>query len=173
MRPLPFLLASSLLLVPRLVGATEPDTGLALFSATAVDVAGFIVGGTLMATSAPGGSGDGQRSFGWLAIETGFTLSPLAGHGVLGEWDRGAAFAALPAGSVAATAAYYRSKTNGVEYWKLGQNWMLWGFFTTGLVVSTAGAIDVIFAANRWREGVALVPMLGPGQAGLRIEGTL
>jgi hypothetical protein len=174
MRPVPLIVASALLFVPRLAGATEPDTGLGVFTAAALDAAGFIVGGTLMATSAAGGSGDGQRSFGWLAIQAGFTLSPLAAHGVVGEWDRGAAFAAIPAASVAGTAVYYRAKTNAVEYGTLVENWFVWGLFTAGFAVSTAGAIDVIFAANRQRErGMALRPMFGPGRAGLLVEGTL
>jgi hypothetical protein len=127
-----------------------------------------------MATSRTGGSGDAQRSFGWLTIQAGFTLSPVAAHGVVGEWDRGALFAAVPAGTLAGTAAFYRTRTDGVEFSTKESQWMVWGLFTTGLAVSTAAAIDVLFADKRRHEPtIALRPTIGPCQAGLRIEGSL
>ncbi len=138
MRPFPFLVGSALLVLPRAARATEPDTGMALFTAAALDTAGFVAGGALIATSPTGGRGDGQRSFGWLAIQAGYTLSPLAAHGVVGEWDRGALFAAAPAGALAGTAAFYRSRTDGVEYSSWEEQWMVWGLFTAGLAVSAA-----------------------------------
>jgi hypothetical protein len=174
MRPLPLILASGVFFAPRSARAAEPDTGLAFASAAAFDAAGFIVGGALLGSSASGASGDGQRSLGWLAVQAGFTLSPLAAHGVVGEWDRGVAFAAIPAGTLSGTAAYLRTKTDGVEHNTLGESRVLWGLFSTGLAVSTAGAIDVLFAASRQRDRTITVwPTLGAGQVGLCIQGTL
>jgi hypothetical protein len=175
MRPYSIVLAASaLLLVSLPARASEPDTGLALLTAAALDTAGFVVGGALIGTSPSGGTGDAQRSFGWLAIQAGFTLSPLAAHGVVGEWDRGALFAAAPAAALAGTAGFYRWKTDGVIYGTWEEQWMLWGLFTTGLVVSTVGAVDVLFAGNRRHPpALAVRPTLGLGEAGLRLEGSL
>ena len=174
MRAFSLFLGSALLVVPRFARATEPDTDLAFLTAAALDTAGFVTGGALMATSRTGGSGDAQRSFGWLTIQAGFTLSPVAAHGVVGEWDRGALFAAVPAGTLAGTAAFYRTRTDGVEFSTKESQWMVWGLFTTGLAVSTAAAIDVLFADKRRHEPtIALRPTIGHCQAGLRIEGSL
>jgi|HubBroStandDraft_4_1064222.scaffolds.fasta_scaffold207233_3 hypothetical protein len=174
MRSFSLVLGSALLALPRFARATEPDTDLAFFTAAALDTAGFIAGSALMATSRTGGSGDAQRSFGWLTIQAGFTLSPIAAHAVVGEWDRGALFAAVPAGALAGTAAFYRSRTDGVEFSTQDSQWLVWGLFTAGLAVSTAAAIDVLFAGRRRHEPtLALRPAIGPGQAGLRIEGEL
>jgi len=174
MRALPLVLASSLLVVPRAARATEPDTSLAFFTAAALDAAGFIVGGAIVSTSPAGGSGDERRSFGWLAMQAGYTVSPLVAQGMVGQWSRGAVFAAIPAGTLAGTAAFYRLKTDGVESNSLEQQRLVWGLFTVGLAVSMAGAIDVLLAGNPPRERmVAVRPNIGPGQAGLQIEGTL
>jgi len=174
MRSPPVALVLILLAAPRAADAAEPDTGLAFFTATALDVAGFMVGGALIATSAAEGAGDAQRSFGWLAMQAGFTLSPLAAHGLIGEWDRGVTFAAVPAGALAGTAAFYRSRTDGVEYSSWADQWMVWGLFTAGLAASAAGAIDVLFAGSRPHgRTVAVRPCVGPGVAGLQIEGPL
>jgi hypothetical protein len=174
MRSFWFVLASNLLAVPQTAMAAEPDTGLAFFTAAALDTGGFIVGGALVGTSPAGGVGDGQRSFGWLAIQAGATLSPLIAHGLVGEWDRGAAFAAIPAGALAGTAALYRGRTDGVEYSNVTEQWLVWGFFSASIAASVAGAADVLFAGSRLRgQGVALYPIVGPGQAALEVGGLL
>jgi hypothetical protein len=175
MRPLSIVFAASaLLFVPAPARAGEPDTGLALFTAAAVDTAGFIIGGALIGTSPPGGNGDGQRSFGWLAMQAGFAVSPFAAHGVVGEWDRGAYFAAFPTAALAGTAGFYLWKTDGVTYGTWEEQWILLGLFTAGLAVSTIGAIDVLFAGHRRHApSLAVRPAVGLGQAGLRIEGSL
>jgi hypothetical protein len=175
MRPLLIvLIVSAVLVVPAPARADEPDTALALFTGAAVDTVGFLVGGTLLGTAPPGGNGDGQRSFGWLAIQAGFTLAPLASHGVVDEWGRGALFAAVPAATLAGTAALFRWQTDGIAYGTWEQQWLLWGTFTAGLAVSTIGVVDVVFASKRQRErGLAVRPTIGYGQAGLSIEGSL
>jgi hypothetical protein len=174
MRPFPIVLVSALLVVPGQARAEEPDTALALFTGAAVDTVGFIVGSTLLGTAPPGGNGDAPRSFGWLTMEAGFTLAPVASHAVVGEWGRGALFAAAPATTLAGTAAFYRWKTDGIAYGTWEQQWLLWGSFTAGLAVSTVGVVDVLFAGKRQREhGLAVRPTIGYGQAGLRIEGSL
>jgi hypothetical protein len=154
--------------------ADEPDTALALTVAAALDTIGFVVGGAIIGTSPAGGSGDAQRSFGWLTIQLGYTASPLLSHGVVGEWGRGALFATVPALALGGTAAFYRTRTDGVEFSTLEDQRVVWSFFTAGLLASAAGAIDILFADGRRRaHALALTPALGPGVAGLDLEGAL
>jgi hypothetical protein len=174
--------ATPAFLVPLLAGlvtpaparADEPDTGLAFAAAASLDAMGFIVGGALVGTSSANGSGDAQRSFGWLAIQAGYTLSPLVSHGIVDEWGRGALFAAVPAAMTACTAAMYRTRTDGVEYSSLEDQRVVWSLFTAGLVASVAGTIDVLFADRRRHPStVALRPGFGPGAAWIDIGGAL
>lgn len=160
--------------VPSSARADEPDTAVALAVAAALDTAGFIIGGAVIGTSPANGAGDAQRSFGWLGIQLGYTLSPLLAHGVVDEWGRGALFAAVPAAALGGTAAFYRTRTDGVEFSTLEDQRVIWSFFTAGVLASAAGAIDVLFAGGRRHSTtLALRPLLGPSQAGVDVEGTL
>jgi hypothetical protein len=167
-------LALAMGLVARPAVADEPDTALALVVAAALDTTGFIVGGTLMATSPASGAGDAQRSFGWLTVQLGYTASPLLSHGVVDEWGRGALFAVIPAASLGGTAAMYRTRTDSVDFSSLEDQRIVWSFFTAGLLASAAGAIDVLFAGDRRHPPVvALRPGFAPGQAWISCEGAL
>src|SRR5258708_31312543 len=93
-----------LILVDKPARAAEPDPALALLAGAAPAFAGFVVGSTVMATS----NGDAARNnTGWFAIEGGFAVAPLAAHAVVGEWGRGAAFAATPTAMLAGTATLF------------------------------------------------------------------
>jgi hypothetical protein len=178
MRSVPAIAASAVLLVVELgaspARAEEPDTALALAVGAALDTVGFVVGGAIVGASPANGAGDAQRSFGWLTVQLGYTASPLFAHGVVGEWGRGALFAAIPAAALGGTAAFYRTRTDGVEFSTLEDQRVIWSFFTAGLVASAAGLVDVVLAGDRHRPpAVALRPSVGPGEAGLRLEGTL
>jgi hypothetical protein len=176
MRFVPALAASAAMLVAAAPArADEPDTALALTVAAVLETAGFIVGGTLIGTSPDGGNGDAQRSFGWLTVQLGYTASPLLAHGVVGEWGRGALFAVVPAAALGSTAAFYRSRTDGVEFSTLDDQRLVWSLFTVGLVASAAGVIDVVLAGDRQKKKktLALRPGFAPGQAWVQCEGTL
>jgi hypothetical protein len=178
MRSVPALAASAALFSVAAVAAParaeEPDTPVALAVAAALDTAGFIVGGAIIGTSPAGGSGDAQRSFGWLTVQLGYTASPLFAHGVVDEWGRGALFAAVPAAALGATAAFYRTRTDGVEFSTLDNQRMVWSFFTAGLLASAVGTIDVLFAGGRKRKPtLALRPAFGPGEMSVHCEGIL
>jgi hypothetical protein len=167
-------LVAALATVPRAARADEPDTALALFAGASVDVVGFIAGGTVVSTSPAGGAGDARRSFGWLAIESGFVAAPLVAHGIVGEWGRGAVFSVVPVASLAATAAMYRTRTDSVDNSSLDDQRVAWSLFTAALIASTVGLVDVVSAPNRRRaSGIALVPALSPTMAGLQLQGRL
>jgi hypothetical protein len=164
--------ALTLLFVPRVAEGAETDpTGLVLFTAASIDTISFIVGGILLGTSR---NNNDLGNAGWLTIQAGLTLSPLAAHGVVGEWGRGAAFAALPASTLGGTAAVFVVKPDGIVSGSLPEQRLLWGLFSGGLIASTAGVIDAMLAPNREHGvGIAVLPAIGTNQVGLRIEGDL
>jgi hypothetical protein len=162
-------IALAVLLPVREARAAEPDPGLALFSGAAVNLAGFVVGGTLLATSHGRGA---QNSAGWLTMESAFTVSPLVAHGVVDEWWRGAAFAALPAATLATTAGIFADDPTAVERGGLPEQRWMWALFGVGLFASAAGIVDAMFAPARALP-VRVAPAIGAGQVGLRIGGTL
>ena len=147
--------------------AEQPDPGVAVLVGAATIVAGFAAGGTMLAAH-----GDDPRVNGtaWLGVETGFTLAPLLAHGVVGEWGRGAAFAALPAATTLGTIPIFVNDPSAEEHGYLWEQDLLWGFFVTGLAAATVGVIDAAYASSRW---VRVAPMVAPGHAGLVVGGVL
>src|SRR5258708_36876486 len=71
--------------------AEAPEPAAAFFTGALVFVGGFTAGGLLLATS----GGSTQDNAGWLVMEGGFVLAPLAAHAVVGERPRGIAFPAV------------------------------------------------------------------------------
>jgi hypothetical protein len=145
------------------------SSGWALASAGIIDVTGFIVGGTLLAQA----HGDHMRdNAGWLTIESGFALAPVASHGVSGEWGRGALFAAAPLVALAVTAGLFQAQPGTVEGGTLPQQRWMWAMFGAGLFTSAVGVVDALWAPARTRK-IALRPVVGSGQIGLQIGGAL
>jgi hypothetical protein len=166
--------AAALVAVPRAARADEPDTALALFAGASVDVVAFVAGGTAVSTSPAGSAGDARRSLGWLAIGSGFVAAPVVAHGIVGEWARGAIFSVVPAASLSATVAMYRTRPDSVENSSLDDQRVTWGLFTAALIASTVGLVDVLSAPARQRPlGIGLVPAMGPTMLGLQLQGRL
>ena len=128
-----------------------------------------------------GTSGDGsaQNDAGWLAIQGGFVLGPLTGHAVVGEWGRGALFAALPAASFGGSAALFDYAPAAVAHGTLEQQRVLWVLFGVGFISSTVGVVDAVFAPDRVRKiyvaplASSASPAHGGSTAGLVIGGVL
>jgi hypothetical protein len=161
-------LVFALLLVPSPAHAEEPDAGLAILTGAGANLAGFIVGGAILATSHT----NTQNSAGWLTLESGFVLSPLLSHGVEGEWGRGALFASVPAACLAGTATLFGVVPNTVDQGSLPQQRLMWGLFVAGQFASAVGVVDAAFAPMR-RRNILIVPTVGLGQVGLQIGGVL
>jgi hypothetical protein len=146
----------------------RPDSAVAFMTGAAVFLVGMGVGGTILATS----SNRSQDNAAWLTMNASFTLAPLAGHATAGEWGRGLLFSAPPALTLAGTGTLFAIEPDAVRHGnRIEQRW-LWGFFTAGLVTSAIGVIDGAFAGER-AHSVALVPQIGPGSAGMMLQGTL
>ncbi len=157
------------ILVPGTARAADPDPGLALFAGAGIQVAGFLLGGALLATSH---SDPHQNNAGWLTIESGFTLAPLAAHAVEGEWGRGLVFAAVPGSALLTTGGLFVADPGAIERGGLPEQRWMWGIFGVGLFASAAGVVDAMFANHRSRR-IYLQPAVGAGHVGFGIGGTL
>ncbi|HEV3192486.1 MAG TPA: hypothetical protein VGY54_18375 [Polyangiaceae bacterium] len=149
--------------------AADRDPAMSLAVAAGIDALGFVVGSALLSTS----HGDNvQNNAGWLTIESGFVLAPLAAHGARGRWGRGVVFAAVPAASLAGSATVFAVEPGAVEHGTLPQQRWIWALFGVGLFSSAWGAVDAMLVGDSKRT-IALQPTVGWGQAGLQIGGTL
>lgn len=150
---------------------TSRSAGSFVLGASAI-LAGFLVGGTLIGTS---DSGAAQENAGWLIIEAGFTVAPLASHADAGPWWRGVAFAAPPAIAVGGTAALFAGTPGAIEHGSIEQQRFIWSLFVAGLISGVAGVIDGALAdppATPARH-LAVGPMFGRDRVGLTIGAAL
>jgi len=147
--------------------ADGPEVGVAVAVGAATVFAGFVVGGTL---TAAGSGAAGRTEAGWFAIESGFSVAPLVSHGMVGEWGRGAVFAAIPVATTLATLPVFLANDDSVEHGTLPQQRVMWGLFCGGLAAAMAGVVDTAFATKR---SVGVSPVLGAGNAGLVVAGPL
>ncbi|HEY8090871.1 MAG TPA: hypothetical protein VIF09_23580 [Polyangiaceae bacterium] len=147
--------------------AAEPDPVVAVAVGAATIVAGFAVGGGAMA--ATGDNGAPNRA-GWMALESSFVLAPFVSHALVGEWGRGALFAAVPAATTLGTIPIFVSDGDAVEHGTLPEQRVMWALFCTGLAASMVGVIDTAFSPGR---RVHFAPAVGYRQAGFLLGGTL
>ncbi len=147
--------------------AEEPDRGLALIVGAASNLAGIVIGGTVIAAAR---ANDGTRNAGWLTIEGGFTVAPFAAHAAAGEWGFGAAFAAVPAAAFGGTAALFNAVPDAIDQGSIEQQRLMWGLFVAGQAVSVLGVLDAALAPWR-KQKIAVVPTIGTDRAGVQIGG--
>jgi len=150
--------------------ADKPEPALAFLAGSSVFFAGFAVGGVLLGTS--NGNNDGRNNAGWLAIDAGFSLAPLVSHAVVGEWTRALVFTAPPVAVFGGSATLLAIHPATIERGELADQRFMWALFGIGLLSSIVGVVDACMAKGRARD-VAIAPVLGPGQVGLRIGGVL
>ncbi len=166
-----FAVAAPLLLLAPSSHADDPapDRGAALVAGAAVLVAGFTVGGMLVAT---GGDQNAQTNAGWLTMESAFAVAPLASHAVAGEWVRGLAWAGPPAAMAGGTAALFAYDHGTVLHGSLPEQRWVWTLFGLGLGAGAAGVLDVLWADRR-SAPLAITPAIGLGHIGLNVQGML
>jgi hypothetical protein len=146
----------------------DPDRGAAVLVGAATFVLAFAAGGIVVATA---NGSNSQSNVGWVAIESGFTLAPLASHAVMGEWTRGLAFTAAPAAMLGGTVALFDYDNGTIQHGSLTEQRIMWGMFTAGLFAGIAGVVDA--GLSRGPGRVALGPLVGPGATGLTLGGAL
>ena len=170
--PCLFAAVAALLLAASTARADPPDRGAALVGGAAVFVAGFAVGGMLVAT---GDSSAAQANVGWLVMQSTFVATPIFAHGVAGDWVRGLAWAAVPADATGGTVGLFAFDKGTVFHGSLGEQRWLWSLFGAGLAAGTAGLVDVVLEGKRPGavSAVTLLPSIAPGRAGIEVQGVL
>ena len=166
-RALPLTLA--IVLAAPAARADKPEPARALFAGAFMFVAGFTAGGVLLATSK---DSNVQNNAGWLTIEGAFASAPFVAHAFAGEWSRAMVFAAPPAAALAGTAGLFAMSPGTVDHGSLEEQRVLWALFGVALFAGAVGVIDSAFADKSART-IAVAPVFGSGQAGVRIGVTL
>jgi hypothetical protein len=158
---------AALVLASSSARATEPrPDGVAAFAVGAATMfAGFAIGATLVGAS---GQDAATNEAGWLVIEGGFALAPLTSHAVVGEWWRGAAFAAVPTASMLGSVPLFLARQDAIENGVIAQQEGLWWLFAAGLVSAIVGVVDATFAPGR---ALRIAPAGGPHEARLVVGG--
>jgi hypothetical protein len=167
-------LALATILAATPVRAETPDAGLAILAGSATALAGFAAGGLLLGTS---GDRNQTNNLGWMTIQGGFVLAPLSAHAVVGEWGRGALFAAAPAAMWAGSMSLVQYAPNVVAHGTLEEQRVLWGLFGVAFFSSAVGVVDAVFAPRRATPSapgeVRVAPTAVAGGAELAVQGTL
>jgi hypothetical protein len=168
--PVAAIFATSAAVLPASVArAAEPDRGAAVLAGAATFVLAFAAGGIVVATA---NGGNLQSNVGWITIESGFALAPLASHAVVGEWARGLAFTATPAAMLGGSVALFDYDNGTILHGSLTEQRIMWGLFTAGLFAGIVGVVDA--GLGRATGGsVALAPLVGHGETGLTLGGAL
>lgn len=161
--------ALALVLAAPSARADKPDPALAFLAGTCAFLAGFAAGGVLLGTSQ---DSEAQTRAGWMTIEAGFALAPVAAHAVTGEWTRAVAFAATPTAALAVTATVVGIDPSAIDRGQVAARVSVWSLFSVGLVSGAIGVVDSAFASTRTRT-FSIAPIAGPGQVGLSIGATL
>lgn len=156
-----------LVCAPSRATAEEPDGALAVLVGGATNLVGIVVGAALTANQV---NNEGLSNAGWLTIETGFALAPLTAHAVVGEWGRGALFAAAPAATLGGTVALFAAVPDAVDSGSLDQQRLMWGLLVAGQLASVAGIIDAALAPGQSKT-LLVAPVIGLGKAGAQIGG--
>ena len=161
--------ASAALLPASIARATEPDRGAAVLTGAATFVLAFAAGGIVVATAS---GGNMQSNVGWITIESGYALAPLASHAVAGEWPRGLVFAATPAAMLGGSVALFDYDNGTIQHGSLTEQRIMWGLFTAGLFSGVVGVVDSGLA-RATDGGVMVAPLIGAGTTGLTVGGAL
>jgi hypothetical protein len=158
----------------------DPPIGVAIVAGVATAL--FPVALGAMYTASAGS--DGQRNVGYVVGGAGLSLSPLAAHAVLGEWERAAAFGAVPVASEIAMCALVTAQPDAVFHGTVLSRTSFGILYSFDVFGAAAGIVDVMVAAERrspdgkrsawWPlPHVTLAPSVGRTHAGLVLGGTL
>ncbi|MDP9000842.1 MAG: hypothetical protein M3O46_12105 [Myxococcota bacterium] len=180
-----FVLSSimALVFVAPLSWADDRPPELGFLVGASTFVAAFVVGGMLATTSH---GNDAQENAGWLTMEGGFVMAPIASHAVMGEWTRAVVFGAPPAAAFAGSATLLGIHPATIERGELADQRVIWSLFGSGLLLGLVGVVDAALAQQRVGRGTStahstphaklsidIVPVLGSGQFGLRVGASI
>jgi hypothetical protein len=166
----PALIVSLVLLASPSQADTTPAPTYGFVAGASVFLAGFVVGGVIVATS---NYSDSQTNAGWLTMDAGFALAPFASHAFTGEWTRALWFSGVPSACFAASATLVAVHPATILHGTLEDQRAIWSVFGGGLLSGLVGVVDSAFVARRAKRSLALTPLPGPGQIGLGIGAQL
>jgi hypothetical protein len=154
-------------------GALDDRVPTVLFLGGGLELVPFAVGGAMVANS---GDQTVRRASVYVS-SAGFTLAPLIAHGVMREWGRGAAFAAVPLACGVALAIIMQQPNGDVlsEEGNIGTRVPFWTFASVALAASAVGVIDAALAPARAAgraHGLYVVPSRVPSGAAMNLGGT-
>ena len=155
--------ALSLLLVaaaPRGAEAAPPDPPVVLALVAGVATAFFPLALGAMHTAGQNSNAptDGPRNVGFAVAGAGFALSPLVTHVVLGEWDRAAAFSAVPMASEIAIGTLLTLQPDTVFHGTVGSRTTFALLFTADVLGAAVSLVDVMMAGERAHPGKRRAP---------------
>lgn len=158
----------------------DPPVTLAIVAGVATAFFPLVLGAMYTANA----GSDGQRNVGYAVAGAGIALSPLAGHAVLGEWNRAAAFGAVPVASELAICGLVTAEPDAVFHGTVLTRTSFGILYSFDIFGAALGIVDVMMARERWRpdgkrgagwplHGVTLAPRFGRANAGVVLGGTL
>lgn len=139
----------------------EPPVVVALVAGVATALFPLALGAMHTAGADPNALTDGPRNVGFAVAGVGFALSPLAAHVALGEWDRAAAFAAVPVASEIAMSTLFAARPETVFHGTVGSRTTFALLFTADVLGAALGLVDVMMASERARPGKRRGPVRG------------
>jgi hypothetical protein len=149
-----------------------PNLAVALAAGAATALIPLALGAAHTATAV----GDGQRSVGYAVAGAGLALSPIVSHVVLGEWQRAAAFGALPVASEIAICSIMAAEPDFIFHGTTFSRTSFAILFSIDVFGAAAGLWDVAMADDPKRPlagGLSIGPLVGQGRYGLTVGGTL
>jgi hypothetical protein len=123
----------------------EPRGPTALLTGLAVAGTSFGLAGFMLATDA----GLPVKHAGLAVLHGGLTLAPLAAHGVVGEWGRGAAFAVAPALGGLGMAALLAERPEAPVVGKNKSQRIYPVLITVSVIASAVGIFDAALVDER------------------------
>jgi hypothetical protein len=172
-----FLLALAGLAHASVALAEDPDaldgrTATTLMVGGALAFVPLAIGGTMVANT----SDATVRRASVYVSSAGFTVAPLVAHGLMGEWGRGSAFAALPLACGVGLAILMQEPKGDVlsELATTSTRVPFWAMASTELAVAVFGIVDAALAPDRARRrAIYLVPGPVRSGAGISLGGAL
>lgn len=141
--------------------------------------AAFVVGAvTLLVPLALGANmmtlgGIDPKRAGWYACHAGFVLAPMAAHGVMGEWGRGALFSLVPLAPLGVSVGIVESNPRVLSGGKASARGGLELMLSAGFLASGVGVVDALFAGDRARRRLHVTPIASADFGGVYVSGVL
>jgi hypothetical protein len=140
----PGLAAAAPPLAPRRA-AWRPPVALAVLAGAATALIPLAIGSSLAAA----GSTDGAKNVGLGIAGAGVALSPIVGHGVLGEWRRAMAFGVAPIISEIGIYGLLKARPDAVYHGTKVTRTTFGAMFSVDLFSAALGLVDVMMAGER------------------------